>query len=90
MAKAQVARIAVPVVVRVVRISILKGLEALLLLLGFPGLRFQMGGGGLLISSYRLALGSGKERSAASGRESCAVSGAASVVFIIVLVAYDE
>ena len=40
-AKAQVARIAVPVVVLVIRISILKDLEALLLLLlGFPGLRF--------------------------------------------------
>ena len=49
-----------------------------------------MGDGGLIISSYCLRLGSGKEKSDTSGRESCAVSGTGPVVFIIVLVAYDE
>ena len=48
-----------------------------------------MGGDGLIQSSYRLGLGYGKERSAASGRECCAVSGTALVIFIIELVAYD-
>ena len=49
-----------------------------------------MGDCGLIISSYWLGLGAGKERWAGSGEERCAASGTDSIVCSIALSAYNE